>query len=136
MIDKEITFPAIRQELGTVIGLLEQCLEDEGCSPKLKIAIAVAVEEAYINIADYAYQGEKGNCTFLVHIEDGTAKMVLKDEGVAYNPLEKEDPDITLSAEERPIGGLGIYMVKKTMDEVTYERDGKTNILTIIKKIQ
>ncbi|MCQ2521254.1 MAG: ATP-binding protein [Lachnospiraceae bacterium] len=135
MVKEEIKVPAVRQELDTVIGLLERLLEEEGCSPKMMIAIAIAVEEAYINIADYAYPGTRGDCTFSVCIEDGQATMILKDQGIPYDPLAKEDPDITLSADERQIGGLGIYMAKKTMDDIHYERKDEQNILTMMKRI-
>ena len=99
--------------------------------------VDIAVEELFVNIASYAYGKEEGLAVIRLDIEKDplTVKITFEDRGVPYNPLAKEDPDITLSAEERQIGGLGIYMVKKSMDDIIYEhKDGK-NILTIVKKL-
>ena len=89
-----------------------------------------------MNIALYAYAPETGKAdiTFDVDKEKKEAVITFRDKGVAFNPLEKQDPDVTQSAEERQIGGLGIYIVKKTMDQVTYERVNDENVLTIVKK--
>jgi anti-sigma regulatory factor (Ser/Thr protein kinase) len=99
--------------------------------------INIAVDQLCSNIARYAYEPEKGPATVRVEVDPDSPEVVITflDHGKPYNPLENEDPDITLSAEERGIGGLGIFMVKKTMDEIEYEyRDGK-NILRVKKKL-
>ena len=100
--------------------------------------INVAVDELFSNIANYAYKPKTGQATVSLAVSDDgkTVTVTFTDSGVPYNPLAKKDPDVTLSADERQIGGLGIYMVKKTMDDVTYEfKDGK-NILSIKKKVK
>jgi len=97
----------------------------------------IAMDELFSNIAHYAYPNGEGDATVLAEFDEAQRifSLTFIDSGVPYNPTEKEDPDITLSAEERSIGGLGIMMVRKTMDEMTYDyRDGK-NYLTICKKI-
>ena len=94
--------------------------------------IDLAVEEIFVNIAHYSGSAEAEiNCTF----EDGVLEVIFSDAGKPFNPLERPDPDITLSADERNIGGLGIFLTKKFMDSVDYEfKDGK-NILKIRKKM-
>ena len=98
--------------------------------------VNVAIDELFSNIAYYAYEAE-GDATVRVEIIEESMEIVLTflDNGIPYNPLEKEDPDTTLSAEEREIGGLGIFMVKKTMDDVKYEYKDGQNILKIVKKM-
>ena len=130
----EITLEARIDSLSKVLAFLDEQLEMMDCTPKTQIQIDVAVEEMYVNVASYAYGDGVGPVT--VRVEESaprTVSITLIDEGVPYNPLAKPDPDVTLSAEERGIGGLGIYMVKKSMDDMLYEyRDGK-NIVTLIK---
>ena len=107
------------------------------CPILTKIAIDVAVEELFINIASYAYGGKEGTATVQVtiHKEPLSAEITFIDSGVQYDPLAQADPDITLAAKERKKGGLGIYMVKNSMDDISYAyKDGK-NILTVKKKI-
>ena len=106
-----------------------------GCPMKLLMQIDLAVEEIFVNIASYAYKDKTGSVAVECKIENGLLTMVFEDEGEKFDPLKKPDPDISASAEEREIGGLGIFLTKKLMDEVIYEyKDGK-NVLTLIKKI-
>ena len=105
---------------------------------KAQIQISVAIDEVLNNIASYAYGGDTGQVTVRLEIAEEDRKSVhisFIDTGIPYNPLEREDPDITLSAEKREIGGLGIYMVKKSMDSVEYQYENGHNILTIKKDI-
>ena len=97
----------------------------------------MALEELYVNIADYAYAPGFGDAAVRVDRdpEAGMVRITLSDWGRPFNPLEHEDPDVTLSAEERQIGGLGILMVRKSMDLFTYERMDRQNIITIGKKL-
>ncbi|MBQ7670285.1 MAG: SpoIIE family protein phosphatase [Clostridia bacterium] len=135
--DDELTVPAETDNLDKVLEFVDSRLEKLECSVKAQMQIDVAIEELFVNIAHYAYGEGKGLATIRFEKEDDplSAVITLIDEGVPYNPLEKPDPDITLSAEERPIGGLGIFMVKKSMDSMDYEyRDGK-NILRIKKSV-
>ena len=133
-------FDAEVDELARVIDLVNQTLENSGWDDMLLPVVDVAVEEIFVNIASYAYQtlpdAEKFADISIETDDEGTATIVFEDAGIEYNPLLKEDPDVTLSAQERQIGGLGIYMVKKSMDHVSYARvDGK-NVFTIVKKKQ
>lgn len=128
-------FPAEVGELANVLLFVDAELEKAGCSMKSQTSIDVALEEIFVNIASYAYPGSKGTAEIEV-TSDETEKFVivrLIDSGVRFDPLAKPDPDTTLQVSERTIGGLGIFMVKKMMDDVSYEYvDGK-NILTLKK---
>ena len=121
--------------LDKVLAFVDEKLESYGCSPKTQMQIDVAVEEIFVNIASYAYNPEVGPAVISVETQEDPLAVIITfmDGGVPYNPLEKPDPDVTLSAEERQIGGLGIYMVKKSMDNVTYKYEDGKNILTITK---
>ncbi len=136
---QEIEVEATPQNLNKVMGFIEENLEIVGAGIKAQMQIAVAVEELYINIAKYAYknQDKPGMARIRFEVKDDPARAYITfiDQGVYYDPLAKEDPDVTLSAEERPIGGLGIFMVKKSMDDVLYEYKDGQNILTIVKAI-
>ena len=134
----EKIFPASDEALRDAIGFVEEELEKVDCPMKTMMQISVCVEEMFVNIAHYAYRGaetENSIVSMSVDTEGGTATIVLKDHGIPFDPLAKPDPDITLSADERQIGGLGIFMVKKSMDEVGYERTDETNIFTMRKEI-
>ena len=133
---KEITVKAADEELDNVIAFVTGELEAYDCPMKTQMQIEVAVEELFVNIAHYAYSPETGDATIQVDISDRReAAITFIDSGTPYDPLAKPDPDVTLSAEERQIGGLGIYMVKKSMDDVRYEYKEGKNILTIVKKL-
>ena len=130
-------FKANVDELSNVLAFVEDTLQSYDCSIKVQMAISVAIEEVFVNVANYAYGGGDGDVAFGIDFNPDTrvATFVMADKGVQFDPLKKPDPDITLSAEERDIGGLGIFITKKTMDTVTYDyQDGK-NILTMIKKL-
>ena len=131
----ELELDADTNNLDKVLSFINENLDKNNCPPKAKMQIDVAVEELFVNIAQYAYNPEVGSATITYDTENDQryAVITFKDRGVPYNPLEKPDPDVTLSAEERPVGGLGIYMVKKSMDDVTYEYKDGQNILTIKK---
>ena len=132
---KQLTVNAQTSELSKVLAFADTILEEAGCSAKTKMQIDIAIEEIFVNIATYAYPSEGGQAVIEIETDKNgkIVKITFEDQGVPYNPLENEDPDITLPAEERPIGGLGIFMVKNIMDEVSYEyADGK-NRLTIKK---
>ena len=134
---KEITIEATLENIAAVTEFVDEQLESIDCPLKAQMQIDIAIDELFSNIARYAYDPEVGPATVSVDvIEDPMAvEVTFVDNGIPYDPLAKEDPDITLSAEERGIGGLGIFMVKKSMDEITYEyKDGK-NILKIKKNL-
>ena len=133
----ELTLEARVENLDQVLSFVDGHLEQLDCPMKTKMQIDVAVEELYVNIASYAYDSPGGSATIRVEVLQNplSVSITFIDHGVPYDPLKKPDPDVTLPAEERQIGGLGIYMVKKSMDGVEYEyKDGK-NILKIQKNI-
>ncbi|MBR6103383.1 MAG: ATP-binding protein [Ruminococcus sp.] len=133
---EKIEITAATDKLGEVTEFIDAQLEAADCSMKAQMQIDLAVEEIFVNIANYAYAPNVGMALISVDVdEQRRAFITFEDSGVPYDPLAKEDPDITLSAKERQVGGLGIFMVKKTMDDMLYEyRDGK-NVLTLVKKI-
>jgi anti-sigma regulatory factor (Ser/Thr protein kinase) len=134
---KEKVFTAKKETLPEVMGFTEECLESFECPMKNSMAICVAVEEIFINIANYAYSDGNGNASLSFGFDKNERIMtlVIKDNGIPFNPLEKAEPDITLSADDREIGGLGIFITKKTMDTVSYSYENGQNILTMTKKI-
>ena len=124
------------ENLDRVLAFIEQGLEAADCPVKAQTQICVAAEEIFVNIAHYAYTPETGSAVIRLAVEDGTAEIEFRDRGIPFDPLAKPDPDVTLSAKDRQIGGLGIYMVKKSMDEVAYRREDGENIFTMRKKLQ
>ena len=134
----KLTVLADSGRLDEVLSFVDAFLEENDCSPKEQMRIDVAVEEIFVNIASYAY-GEAGgtaDITCEMDADAGQAVFTFEDSGTEFDPLAKPDPDVTLTAEERNIGGLGIYMVKKSMDEVTYRYENGRNILTVRKSIR
>ncbi len=134
---RKLSIPANTGNWNEVSLMLEEELEKLECPLGIQTGILIAAEEIFVNIASYAYGDGGGTADIYTDIdEQGYFKMVFEDRGVPYNPLEKNDPDISLNAEERGVGGLGIYMVKKSMDNMHYTyRNGK-NRLTVLKKIK
>ena len=131
------TFPAKIEALSDVLGFVDQTLESYECPMKIQTAICVAIEEVFVNIAHYAYGDGDGDMMLGIGFDAERREITFRmaDRGVPFDPLKKPDPDITLSAEDREIGGLGIFITKKTMDTVTYAYENGENILTMIKKI-
>ncbi len=163
---KELNIDADVQKLEEVLGFVDEILEEQDCFPKVQLQLDIAVEEIYVNIANYAYPGGMGKADITVEI--GDAKELLKDwrdpeatffsaageaseavdalegpiiiltfvdSGIPYDPLKKPDPDVTLSAEDRAIGGLGIFMVKKSMDLLQYKRMDEKNVFSLVKSL-
>ena len=129
---------AERENIPEVIDFIDRELDELGCSEKTKAQINIAIDELYGNISSYAYGEESGEVTVIIDRDStpGAVSISFQDEGKPFNPLESGEPDVTLSARERKVGGLGIFLVRKSMDDVLYEyRDGK-NILTIRKTLQ
>ena len=134
---KELTIDATLENIPVVTDFVSEQLEQLDCPMKVQIQISIAIDELFSNIARYAYNPTTGSATVQVEVTEEPLAVVVTfiDEGKPYDPLAKADPDVTLSAEEREIGGLGIYMVKKSMDDVTYEYKDGRNILKIKKSI-
>ncbi len=121
------------EKLPDVLGFVDALLEEKNCPPKAQMLIDLSIEELFVNIAHYAYPEGNGWAEIHARVTNGEAVFTLIDGGIPYDPLSKPDPDISLDADERPVGGLGIYLYKKQMDEATYEyRDGQ-NRLTVRK---
>lgn len=133
----ELNVEAKTENLDQVLAFVDRHLEEKGCEMKVQMQLDVAVEELFVNIAQYAYHPDIGVATIRVEVQEEPLAVIITfiDNGVPYDPLAKEDPDITLPAEERQIGGLGIYMVKKSMDDISYEYTNGQNILRIKKKL-
>ena len=131
------TFPAKIEALSDVLGFVDLMLEKYECPMKIQTGVCVAIEEVFVNVARYAYKDGEGDAELTIGFNDEsrTVTFIIKDKGVPFDPLQKPDPDITLSADERDIGGLGIFITKKTMDTVTYAYENGENILTMTKKI-
>ena len=132
----EITIAATLENLDTVLAFVDQQMEEAGCSMRMMTQVDVAVEEIFVNIAHYAYHPEVGEAIVRCEAGGDPFQVVVgfADRGRPYNPLAREDPDVTLDAEQRQIGGLGIFMTKKLMDDIQYEFQDGQNILTLRKK--
>ena len=126
---------ADRERVEEVMEFVDGQLEAHACSVKSQTQLDIAVDELFANIARYAYGGETGEAVIEIEFPEGFAAITFRDWGTPFNPLEHPDPDVTLPAEKRQIGGLGIYMVKKSMDSVSYRYEDGQNILTIRRKL-
>ena len=133
----ELTIDATVENIGKVTEFVNKRLEACDCPMKAQAQIDVAIDELFSNISHYAYNPDVGPATVRVETRKNPLSVIIAfiDNGKPYDPLAKTDPDVTLSAEDREVGGLGIFLVKKTMDDVSYEYKNGQNILTIKKKI-
>ncbi|MCR5134681.1 MAG: ATP-binding protein [Clostridiales bacterium] len=133
----EMEIEAVGENLAKVMSFVDEHLEEAGCPMRAQMQIDLAVEEIFVNIANYAYRPDKGNATIRVEVSENPLQVTLTfvDRGVPYDPLARQDPDVSLPAEQREIGGLGIFLVKQTMDDVTYEYKDGQNILTLKKSL-
>lgn len=134
---REKTFPAVLENIPQVTAWVDETLEQLNCSMKAQMQIDVAIDEIFSNIARYAYPQGTGSATVRIDFDE-TARVfsiTFLDKGTPFDPLKKDDPDTGLTVEERSIGGLGIFLVKKTMDDMSYHyRDGQ-NVLCLKKTI-
>lgn len=131
---KEIVVDSKFENVRTLTDFVESSLKPLNPSPKAIMQIGVAIDELFSNVVRYS---GSSNMKLILNVNEDvlTAKLTFIDEGVEYDPLKKTDPDVSLSAEDREIGGLGIFLVKKIMDGVEYKRDGEKNVLTVVKKL-
>ena len=132
---KELRVDAEIENLDSVMSFIDEELEKIECPIKIQTQIDLSVEEIFVNIAHYAYKPNHGEALIRISVNNESIVITFIDSGIPYNPLEKPDPDIKLNAEERQIGGLGIYLVKKNMDDVFYEYKEGKNILIIKKNL-
>ena len=132
-----MTIDATVQNIEKVTAFVDEQLAQLNCPLKAQMQIDIAIDELFGNIAHYAYNPKTGPATVRIDVLQDPLSVVVTfiDNGKAYDPLAREDPDISLTAQEREIGGLGIYMVKKSMDEISYQYKDGQNILRIKKKI-
>lgn len=130
-----LTVDAKADRLDEVVAFVDSFLETLDCPMKAQMQIDLCVEEIFVNIANYAYPDTQGTADILLSAADRVVVLTFMDAGMPYDPLGKPDPDITLTAEERAVGGLGIFLVKKNMDTVNYRYENGKNILTLTKTI-
>ena len=135
---KELTLDARVENISEVTAFIDAELERLDCPLKAQTQIDIAIDELFSNIAFYAYAPNVGLATVRCAYDQqsGMVSITFLDHGIPYDPLEKTDPDTTLAAENRSVGGLGIFLVKKTMDEIQYQRCNDQNVLTIKKRIK
>ncbi len=131
---KELMIEAKPEHLDAVLDFIRESLEAADCPMKLQNQIAIAAEEIFVNIAHYAYNPTVGGAMIRVSV-DKAVTIEFEDKGRPYNPLDRADPDVTATADERRIGGLGIYMVKKIMDQVEYRHIDNKNLLIVKKEL-
>jgi anti-sigma regulatory factor (Ser/Thr protein kinase) len=134
---KELTIDAKVENVEEVTAFVKEELKLLNCSSKVLMQIEVAIDELFSNIAYYAYKNSQGKATVRVEVSNDPLAVLITfiDNGIPYDPLKKKDPNILLSADDRQAGGLGIYLVKKMMDEIVYEYKEGKNILSIKKHI-
>ena len=135
---KELTIAATVKNIEAVTDFVNEQLEALDCPVKAQMQIGIAIDELFGNIAQYAYNPDVGEATVRVEVQQEPLSVVITfiDGGVPYDPLTAAEPDTTLPAEDRPLGGLGIFMVRKTMDEITYRYENGRNILSIRKNLR
>lgn len=134
---EKITLDATIENIGVVTDFIDAKLEEAGCGMKAEMQINIVIDEIFSNIAKYGYASGKGDATVTVDIlqDPLRAEIQFINSGEPYDPLAQEDPDIHASLDDRPMGGLGILIIKKTMDEVTYENKDGQNILRVLKTL-
>lgn len=132
---KKITVDALVENLQEVIDFATAELEARDCPMKVVMQTELVIEEVFVNIANYAYHPEIGAATFCIEFEENPSALLMTfiDGGKPYNPLENEEPDTSLAIEDRDIGGLGIFLVKKNVDEISYEYEDGKNVLRMKK---
>lgn len=133
----DLTVPARTEALEDVQAFLEEQLERWDCSPSLQMQLSLVAEEIFVNIAHYAYPDGAGDAVIRVHFSGQPPVLTLRfaDRGIPFDPLAQPEADITLSAQERSIGGLGIFLTRKIMDEAVYSYADGQNILTLRKQL-
>lgn len=131
------TVLTLKNDLGEITRLAEELegfCERNGVSPGTLLALNLALEEIVTNVISYGFEGGSHEIDLELLLDNGTVQATVADGGKAYDPLQREDPDVTAPLEERSVGGLGVLLVKRLMDEVTYARTDGRNVLTIRKR--
>lgn len=132
---RELTTEAVTENLQSVMDFVNDSLSDKGCSAKTLYQMELVLEEIFINIASYAYEGDERPVVLSIDFEEDplAAIVTFKDKGAPYNPLSRDDPNLALKLENREIGGLGIFLVKKNVDAIWYEHVNGENVLSFRK---
>ena len=134
---KNLTLPNDVQEVPRLAAFVDDICEVAGIDMGTTMKMNLAIEEAVVNVMNYAYpSGVKGEVRIEAGVREGYVEFVISDDGTPFNPTEVEDANTTLSAEERQIGGLGIFLVKHFMDIVEYKYVDGQNVLTLRKNLQ
>jgi anti-sigma regulatory factor (Ser/Thr protein kinase) len=128
----EIVLPATLENLPVFLEGLTNCARDQGFPPKKISDLELALEEALVNVINYAYPESKGDVSVCCRMDPPNLIIEIIDSGLPFNPLSKDDPDLLLDLDERKIGGYGVFLIKTLIDEVTYQRENNQNILTLI----
>jgi serine/threonine-protein kinase RsbW len=133
----QITVPAQKENLSRVLEFIGQELESFPYNPKALLRLELAVEEAFVNIASYAYQPDNGEITVGMGIDEEPLQVTVQliDSGIRFNPLENEDPDVSTGIEQKQPGGLGIFLIKKNVDQVQYQYQEGKNMLTLHQRM-
>ena len=132
---KELTIEVTTENLEAAREFIDTELQAADCPAKTRAQITLAFEEIFVNIAHYAYQPRSGDVVIRVAVGDEVV-LEFEDGGKPYNPLKKNNPDISAGAEERPVGGLGIFMAKNVMDDMEYRHENNKNILVVRKALR
>jgi anti-sigma regulatory factor (Ser/Thr protein kinase) len=135
-LQRSITLPNDIATISQLSEFVETVCEEKGLDMALTMNLNLALEEAVVNVMSYAYPDSQGDVKVDIMIDDQKVVSILTDSGIPFDPTQKGDVDTTLPAEERPIGGLGIHLVKQIMDKVSYQYVGNQNILTLEKNIK
>lgn len=135
-IQREISLPNDIETIPQLCETIDSFAEESGLEMSLTMSLNLAIEEAVVNVMEYAYpKGTKGEVDVQMSSNGQEIVFILSDSGVAFDPTKHKEADTTLSAEERSIGGLGIHLVRQIMDSISYQRTEGRNILTLKKKI-
>lgn len=134
---RELRMDAVGENAALAIDFVTECMEALSPQERSEVEMSIAVDEIFSNVAYYAYGDGVGAITLVVDIDDDrhTVSVAFIDEGIAYDPLGATDPDVLLSDDERSVGGYGIFLVKKFVDDISYQRIGNKNVLTVSKRV-
>lgn len=134
--DNVKVFTAKLAQLDAIQAWVNSLLEANDCPSSIKLQISVIVEELFVNIVNYAFEGETGDVSLRIDVDDGMFRMQFNDSGKPFNPLEHPVLDTKEPLGKRRVGGMGIYIVRKTADRIDYRREQDHNILTVQKRIK
>jgi sigma-B regulation protein RsbU (phosphoserine phosphatase) len=133
---RSLTLPNDIETIPTLYQFIDECAETVGLDSSLTMTLNLAIEEAVVNVMLYAYpEGTVGDVTIRFTATSEELEFVITDKGTPFDPTQCQDADVTLSAEERPIGGLGIFLERQLMDAISYRRADGQNILTMRKTL-